>query len=61
MPVIVRNGVGLGDLLSAGFSKLGIEPCGGCARRAAALNRLYTFADPVPRTVGEGKSWRKSS
>ena len=30
---------GLGDIVKHATSYLGIKPCGGCERRAAALNR----------------------
>jgi len=35
--------VGLGDLVKRTTQTLGITPCGGCHRRAAALNRWVTF------------------
>ena len=31
--------VGLGDVIKRATAAVGIPPCGGCARRAAALNR----------------------
>ena len=31
--------IGLGDVVKRTVSYLGIKPCGGCDRRAAALNR----------------------
>lgn len=31
--------IGLGDVITKSTSALGIRPCGGCAQRAAALNR----------------------
>ena len=39
MPGFVTDDVGLGDVLKRGTTALGIKPCGGCERRAAALNR----------------------
>ena len=39
MPGFVTDAVGLGDVLKRGTTALGIKPCGGCERRAAALNR----------------------
>jgi hypothetical protein len=36
--------IGLGDVVSRAASALGIRPCGGCARRAAALNRLLVLS-----------------
>lgn len=35
--------VGLGDVVKRATSAVGIKPCGGCARRAAALNRWLVF------------------
>ena len=36
--------VGLGDVIKRATSVVGIRPCGGCARRAAALNRWLAFS-----------------
>jgi len=35
--------VGLGDVIKRATSAVGIKPCGGCQRRAAALNRWIVF------------------
>ena len=35
--------VGLGEAITRGTSRLGIRPCGGCRRRAAALDRWVAF------------------
>lgn len=35
--------VGLGDAIKRTTSYFGIRPCGGCAKRAAALNRWIVF------------------
>jgi len=35
--------VGLGDVVKQITYSVGIQPCGGCARRAAALNRWMVF------------------
>ena len=35
--------VGLGDAIKRATSTAGIRPCGGCERRAAALNRWFAF------------------
>lgn len=35
--------IGLGDLIKRATSYLGIQPCDGCQRRAAALNRAMIF------------------
>jgi hypothetical protein len=36
--------IGLGDTIKHVTYALGIRPCGGCERRAAALNRWFVFA-----------------
>jgi hypothetical protein len=36
--------VGLGDVVTKTTSAVGIRPCGGCARRATALNRWLVFS-----------------
>jgi hypothetical protein len=36
--------VGLGDAIKRATSTAGIGPCGGCERRAAALNRWMVFS-----------------
>lgn len=36
--------VGLGDVIKRATYKVGIKPCGGCERRAAALNRMVRFS-----------------
>jgi hypothetical protein len=44
LPGFVSSGeVGLGDAIKRATSALGIQPCGGCARRAATLNRWVVF------------------
>jgi hypothetical protein len=35
--------VGLGELITRTAYQVGIRPCGGCGRRAAALNRWIVF------------------
>lgn len=40
---ITDEEVGLGDVIKRATSYIGIRPCGGCERRAAALNRWATF------------------
>ena len=35
--------IGLGDAIKRVTYTLGIKPCGGCERRAAALNRWFVF------------------
>ncbi len=36
--------IGLGDVIRRATYVLGIKPCGGCYRRAAALNRWMIFS-----------------
>ena len=36
--------IGLGDVIKRATSAVGIKPCGGCARRAAWLNRWMVFS-----------------
>jgi hypothetical protein len=40
--------VGLGDAIKRATSTVGIRPCGGCDRRAAALNRWFAFSGRRP-------------
>ena len=35
--------IGLGDVIKRVTSTFGVRPCGGCERRAAALNRWFVF------------------
>lgn len=41
---LVEEEVGLGDVIKRATSAVGIRPCGGCAQRAAALNRWLVFS-----------------
>ena len=52
-PVPLR---GLGDVVAAATSAVGIRPCGGCKARQEALNRLVPFAAPQPDTSVPGKA-----
>jgi hypothetical protein len=36
--------IGLGDVIKRATYAVGIRPCGGCAKRAAALNRWLVFS-----------------
>lgn len=36
--------IGLGDVIRRATSYVGIKACGGCARRATALNRWFMFS-----------------
>jgi hypothetical protein len=39
----LKRDVGLGDVVKKVTAAIGIRPCGGCSRRAAAFNRALTF------------------
>jgi hypothetical protein len=41
---LIEEEVGLGDALKRATYALGIKPCGGCEKRAAALNRWMHFS-----------------
>ncbi len=41
---ISEEEVGLGDVIKRVTYTMGIKPCGGCERRAAALNRWMVFS-----------------
>jgi hypothetical protein len=41
---VTDEDVGLGDVIKRATSAIGVKPCGGCHRRAAALNRWMTFS-----------------
>ena len=41
---ITDEEIGLGDAIKRATSYVGINPCGGCRRRAAALNRWVVFS-----------------
>lgn len=43
---LIEDEVGLGDVVKRATSLVGLAPCGGCAQRAATLNRAVAF---VPR------------
>jgi hypothetical protein len=42
-PFVDDEDTGLGDMVKRVTYALGIQPCGGCERRAAALNRRFPF------------------
>lgn len=46
---ITEEEVGLGDVIKRATSAVGIKPCGGCARRAAALNHWMVFSGRRPK------------
>ena len=45
LPGFIRDEeIGLGDAMKRATRYLGVKPCGGCERRAAALNRWIVFS-----------------
>jgi len=40
---LVEGEVGLGDVIKRATYAIGVKPCGGCEKRAAALNRWMHF------------------
>jgi len=48
LPVPLAEPVGLGDVVKRVTSAAGIPACGGCQRRAEALNRALTFTGAAP-------------
>ena len=40
--------IGLGDVIKRATTSAGVRPCGGCARRAEALNRWMAFSGRRP-------------
>jgi hypothetical protein len=44
LPGFITEEVGLGDVIKRATSSTGLKPCGGCERRAAALNRWLVFS-----------------
>jgi hypothetical protein len=41
---LIEEEIGLGDAIKRATSYVGIKPCGGCEKRAAALNQWMTFS-----------------
>ena len=41
---LIKEEVGLGDVVKKATYALGVAPCGACQQRAAALNRWMTFS-----------------
>ncbi len=41
---IIEEEIGLGDVVKRITYAMGIKPCGGCEKRAAALNRWMHFS-----------------
>jgi hypothetical protein len=40
---VIEEDIGLGDVVKRATYGMGIKPCGGCEKRAAALNRWLVF------------------
>jgi adenosyl cobinamide kinase/adenosyl cobinamide phosphate guanylyltransferase len=40
---LVSEEVGMGDVIKKATAWAGVKPCGGCNKRAAALNQRVTF------------------
>jgi hypothetical protein len=40
---LIEEEIGLGDVIKKTTYAMGIKPCGGCEKRAAAMNRWMTF------------------
>jgi hypothetical protein len=40
---LIEEETGLGEVIKHATSSAGIRPCGGCQKRAAALNRWVSF------------------
>ncbi len=53
IPAPVDRATGLGDVVKKVTAAVGVEACGGCERRAAALNRWVTFS-PMGKGGGGG-------
>jgi hypothetical protein len=43
VPFYTGKQIGLGDVFKRATTAVGVRPCGGCQRRAAALNRRIVF------------------
>jgi hypothetical protein len=43
LPGFIDEQIGLGDAVKRVAYAMGIKPCGGCERRAAAMNRWMIF------------------
>jgi hypothetical protein len=41
---VTESEIGLGDVIGKVTAYAGLKPCGGCAHRAAALNRWFVFS-----------------
>ncbi len=45
---LIEEEIGLGDAVKRATYALGIKPCAGCEKRAAALNRWMHFSRQAP-------------
>jgi hypothetical protein len=43
VPGLASGAVGLGDVVSRAAAHVGLSPCGGCRRRAQAMNAWLSF------------------
>lgn len=43
LPGFIKEEIGLGEAIKRVTYAMGIRPCGGCEKRAAALNRWMRF------------------
>jgi hypothetical protein len=41
---VIEQDIGLGEMVKRATYAMGIKPCGGCEKRAAALNRWMVFS-----------------
>ncbi|HEY6990558.1 MAG TPA: hypothetical protein VH369_19335 [Bryobacteraceae bacterium] len=41
---VIEEDIGLGDVVKRATYAMGIKPCGGCEKRAAALNHWLIFS-----------------
>jgi hypothetical protein len=41
---LIEDEIGLGDAIKRATYAMGMKPCGGCERRAAAMNRWMHFS-----------------
>ena len=42
--ILIEEEIGPGDMIKKATYAMGITPCGGCEKRAAALNRWMRFS-----------------
>ena len=46
---VTNEDIGLGDVIKRATSAVGFQPCGGCERRAVALNQWLVFSGQRPK------------